>query len=116
MASNGGKIAYGEVDKIVKAYNANGFKAVTRQNLYHRLSKQKRGEDSTTSKTQIVTVVTTGAETEGVISDLTDVKYNNQIASISITNSGGRKKGSTRKKKKENIKTTNEVIMKCAVL
>jgi hypothetical protein len=116
MANNGGKVAYGEVDKIVKAYNANGFKAVTRQNLYYRLSKQKKGEDSTTSKTQIVTVVTTGAETEGVISDLTDDQYNNQIASISITNSGSQKKGSARKKKKQSIKTINEVITKCAVL
>ena len=42
MANNGGKAAYGEVDKIVKAYNANGFKAITRQNLYYWLSKQKK--------------------------------------------------------------------------
>jgi hypothetical protein len=42
MANNGGKGAYGEVDKIVKAYNANGFKAIHRQNLYYRLSKQKK--------------------------------------------------------------------------
>jgi hypothetical protein len=29
MANNGGKVAYGEVDKIEKVYNANGFKAIT---------------------------------------------------------------------------------------
>ncbi len=32
---------YGEVDKLVKCYNKNGIKAVTRQNLFYRLSKLK---------------------------------------------------------------------------
>jgi len=41
IGKNGGKMPYGEVDRIVKSYNKNGFKAVTRQNLYYQLSKLK---------------------------------------------------------------------------
>jgi hypothetical protein len=37
MGANGGKVPYGGLDKIVKSYNKNGFKAGTRQNLYYRL-------------------------------------------------------------------------------
>jgi hypothetical protein len=42
MTNNGGKVPYGEVDKLLKKYNSTGFKAITRQNLYYRLSKIKR--------------------------------------------------------------------------
>ncbi len=42
IGANGGKIPYGSVEKLVKTYNDNGFKAVTRQNLYYRLSKSKK--------------------------------------------------------------------------
>jgi hypothetical protein len=41
IGNNGGKMPYGEVDRLVKSYNRNSFKAVTRQNLYYRLSKLK---------------------------------------------------------------------------
>jgi hypothetical protein len=34
MEKNGGKAPYGTVDKIVKTNNSNGFKAITRQNLF----------------------------------------------------------------------------------
>ena len=71
MANNGEEVPYGKVDKLVKKYNSNGFKAVTRQNLYYRLSKLKdsKGIDNSglTGRT-----VTTSAETQGAISDLTE--------------------------------------------
>jgi hypothetical protein len=35
IEKNGGKMPYGEVDRIVEGYNNNGFKAITRQNLYY---------------------------------------------------------------------------------
>lgn len=35
--ANGGKAPHGKFKNIVKAYNANGFKAVTRHNLYYSL-------------------------------------------------------------------------------
>ena len=35
IGKNGGTMPYGEVYRIVKGYNKNGFKAVTRQNLYY---------------------------------------------------------------------------------
>lgn len=41
MGANGGKIPYGAVDKLVKNYHSNGFKAVTRDNLNYRLKKNK---------------------------------------------------------------------------
>jgi hypothetical protein len=46
IGANGGKIPYGGVDKLVKTYNKNGFKAVTRDNLYYRLKKHKDNRDS----------------------------------------------------------------------
>jgi hypothetical protein len=42
IGANGGKIPCGSVEKLVKTYNNNGFKAVTRQNLCYRLSKSKK--------------------------------------------------------------------------
>jgi hypothetical protein len=33
------------MNKIVKAYQSNGFKAIRRQNLYYRLSKLKNAKD-----------------------------------------------------------------------
>jgi hypothetical protein len=41
MGANGGKLPYGSMDKLVKRYKDNGFKAVTRQNLYYRLKNVK---------------------------------------------------------------------------
>jgi hypothetical protein len=39
IGANGGKVPYGTVNKLVKKYQLNGFKAVTRQNLYFRLER-----------------------------------------------------------------------------
>ncbi len=41
IGANGGKAPYGAVNKLVKKYHTNGFKAVTWQNLYLRLEKMK---------------------------------------------------------------------------
>ena len=41
LGANGGNVPYGAVDKLVKSYHENGFKGVTRQNLYHRLERSK---------------------------------------------------------------------------
>jgi hypothetical protein len=46
MGANGGKAPYGQVKNIFKAYIANGFKAVTRQNLYFHLNQLKFGTSS----------------------------------------------------------------------
>jgi len=43
IGANGGKIPYGAVNKLVKTYHSNGFKAVTWDNLNYRLKKNKRG-------------------------------------------------------------------------
>jgi hypothetical protein len=42
---HGGKLPYGAMDKLVKKYQGNGYKAVTRQDLYYRLNCRK--EDKT---------------------------------------------------------------------
>jgi hypothetical protein len=54
IGNNGGKRPYGEVDKLVKTYNNNGFKGVT-------LRKLKEGlcDDSTSAKLTGKTIVTT---------------------------------------------------------
>jgi hypothetical protein len=41
MGANGSKVPYGAIDKLVKTYHSNGFKAVTRDNLNYRLKKSK---------------------------------------------------------------------------
>jgi hypothetical protein len=42
LGANGGKVPYGAVGKLIKSYHANGYKAVTRKNLYYHLSQTKR--------------------------------------------------------------------------
>jgi ATP-dependent Lon protease len=66
MGANGGKAPYGEVKNIVKAYNANGFKAKTRQNLYYCLSQLKFSTTSSKDNTnsQLVGTIVTGNNTE----------------------------------------------------
>ncbi len=41
IGANGGKLPYGSMDKLIKKYKDNGFKAVTRHNLYYRLKNMK---------------------------------------------------------------------------
>ncbi len=90
------KCLYGEMDKLVKGYNKNGFKAITRQNLYYRLSKLK--VPNSDNSTQLIgqTIVTT-RETEAVILDTTNEQILLYIMNLTDTNStniGSRKKGS----------------------
>ena len=46
IGANGGKVPYGAMDKLVKKFNSNGFKAVNRQNLYYRLEKLKNNKSN----------------------------------------------------------------------
>jgi hypothetical protein len=41
IGENGGKLPYGSMGKLIKEYKGNGFKAVTRQNLYYGLKNMK---------------------------------------------------------------------------
>ncbi len=110
IGKNGGKMPYGEVDRIVKSYNKNGFKAVTRQNLYYRLSKLK--DMGPENGSGIVGKSIVAIESTGVTSDITD----EQILIDVPTNTGGRKKGSTKQAKKENARRLEELITKCAII
>jgi len=42
IGAGGGKVPYGAVQKLIKKYNSNGFKSVTRKNLYYRLDRSKK--------------------------------------------------------------------------
>ncbi len=82
------------MNKIVKAYQSNGFKAVRRRNLYYRLSKLKNAKDLALVK---ATVVTTSSDAQGVLSDITgDQSFQQTIVTNygtdNHTNVGGRKK------------------------
>ncbi len=92
----GGKMPYGEVDRLVKSYNRNGFKDVTWQNLYYQLSKLK----DTVSEygTNLIRKSVVAIESARVTLDITD----EQIPVDVPTNPGGIKKGSTKKAQKEN--------------
>jgi hypothetical protein len=46
MGANGGKVPYGAMDKLVKKFNGNGFRAVNRQSLYYRLEKLKENKSN----------------------------------------------------------------------
>jgi hypothetical protein len=41
MGAYRGKIPYGAVDRLVKTYHSNGYKAATRDNLNYRLKRIK---------------------------------------------------------------------------
>ncbi len=105
MANNRGKVPYGKVDRLDKNYNSNGFKAVTRQNLYYWLSKRKDSKGIDNSRLTGRTI-STSTETQGAISDVTEepICNDNDTRTSSSTNSnedvwnaGGRKKGTTKK-------------------
>jgi hypothetical protein len=114
IGANGGKIPYGGVDKLVKTYNKNGFKAVTRDNLYYRLKTHKNDRDSVSLLGS--SVVVSERSSNEVISDLSDDRVSlrdvsnivaepNDAAPRTITAvvaKGGRRKGSTKKAAKEN--------------
>jgi hypothetical protein len=69
IGKNGGKLPYGEMNKLVSNYNKNGFKAVTRDSLYYRLKKCKAGNSC---ESIIGTTVNTSSESQGIISDITE--------------------------------------------
>jgi hypothetical protein len=123
MANNGGKVPYSEVDKLIKNYNSNGFKAVTRQNLHYRLSKLKDSKGIDNSRLTGRTV-TTSVEMQGAISDLTEEQLcndndtsttNSTNSSESVRNTGSRKKGTTKKAVKRKAKLKDDLVTKCAI-
>jgi hypothetical protein len=129
IGANGGKLPYGAMNKLIKKYQANGFKAVTRQNLYYRLEKSK---EFTARKGLTVSTVSVAVESHAVFSDLTGDTHNNSsndtnersgsirgdsIPERSIrSNIGGRKKGSTAQAKVEEKKKMDDVVTQCAFL
>jgi ribosomal protein L44E len=124
MAKNGGKSPYGEVDKIVQAYNANGYKAVTKKNLYYRLSKLKSGKNEGDSQMLGATIVTS-TQTEGVLSDLTEERILSDVSNVqqddnninrNSINIGGRRKGSMKQERKDKNVKLAQVISTCATL
>ena len=116
MGANRGKVPYGAVDKLVKIYQKNGFKAVTRDNLNYRLKKNKKGVTSDSLIGGSVNVSVT--HSNDVTSDLSNpsdalVDTSNTITTTTTTtdapdgevllnNKGGRAKGSTKIAAKEN--------------
>jgi hypothetical protein len=114
MGANGDKIPYCAVDKLVKSYHNIGFKAITRDNLNHRLKKNKRG---IRSDTLIGCFVIASIQSNDIISDLsnpsdalrdtsnsiiTNTESNDKAVNSNIPNVGGRKKGSKKNVGKEN--------------
>jgi hypothetical protein len=108
IGANVGKIPYGGVDKLVKTYNTNGFKAVTRDNLYYRLKKHKNNRDSVSLLGS--SMVVSEHSSNEVISDLSDDRLLIDVSNIvtepydavprtstAVVAKGGRRKGSTKK-------------------
>jgi hypothetical protein len=114
MGANGGRIPYGAVDKLVKTYHKNGYKAVTRDNLNYRLKKNKKGLPSDSI---IGGSVNVSHRSNDVTSDLsnpsdgiivtTNVEPNNEAENTNVRNVGGRKKGSKTKSEKEEKEKKN---------
>jgi hypothetical protein len=103
------EMLYGEGDRLVKSYNRNGFKAITHQKLYYRLSKRK--DNVPEYGTNIVGKSVVAIELTGVTSDNTD----EQIPVDVPTNLGGRKKGSKKKAQKEKAHCLEVLIMNCII-
>jgi hypothetical protein len=137
IGTNGGKIPYGAVDKLVKAYHKNGFKGVTRQKLYYQLERSKKcnNKDDFTSSTMVGTTVTTTSSSLGTVSLVTmsnpiseaEESSGNQgtstydldrdsTANIGSVNKGGQKKGSTKASLKDARKVKQEVTTRSAIL
>jgi len=128
MGANGGRIPYGAVDKLVKTYHKNGYKAVTRDNLNYRLKKNKKGLPSDSIIGGSVNVshrsndVTSDLSnpSDGIIVDgiivTTNVEPNNEAENTNVRNVGGRKKGSKKKSEKEEKEKIKRLITTCATL
>jgi hypothetical protein len=129
IGAHGGKLPYGAMDKLVKKYQGNGYKAVTRQNLYYRLNRRK--EDKTIDNLLGKNISVSG-DTAAVSSDLSgDTFYINSNSSNEVetsnisnieaetsnrSNIGGRKKGSTARGKAADEKKRDDVLAQCALL
>jgi hypothetical protein len=132
MGANGGKVPYGAVDKLVKTYHSNGFKAVTRDNLNYRLKKSK---SSVGSDPLVGSSVTATVQSNDIISDLSNrsgafrdisncittststLTESNDVALNSNTSKvGGRKKGSKKNSAKENEERKKALVTTCATL
>jgi hypothetical protein len=96
IGAHGGKLPYGAMDKLVKKYQGNGYKAITRQNLYYRLKCRK---EDTTIDNLAGKSISIAVDTAAVLSDFSgDTFYNNssnEAETSNRSNIGGRKKGST---------------------
>jgi hypothetical protein len=102
IGANGGKAPYGAIDNLVKKYHLNGFKAVTRQNLYYRLEKIKKdavASESIIGKDLSINLenTTSTSNSAAEVSDLTEPSANlineaNESTSSTTINCGGRKK------------------------
>jgi hypothetical protein len=113
-------LPYGAMDKLVKKYQSNGYKAVTRQNLYYRLKTMK---ESPLSGALAGTSVSVAADSNAVLSDLTGDTYNsnssidvNETINSTTHNIGGRKKGSTAQVKAADKKKIDDTLTQCALL
>jgi hypothetical protein len=90
---NGGKLPYGAMDKLVKIYQGNVFKAMTRQNLYYRLIRRK---EDTTIDNLAGKNLSVGGDTAAVLLDLSGETFynnsNNATKASNRSNIGGWKK------------------------
>jgi len=108
IGANGGKVPYGAVDNLVKVYHKNGFKGVTRKNLYYRLERSKKS-NTTNADTATMVGTTVTASSLGTASSVTMSNLNGTSTEPSssgnsdfiVVNVGGRKKGSKKVNKKK---------------
>ena len=128
IGANGGRVRYGEVDRIVKAYQEAGCKGVTWANLYYRLSQMKK-------KTIIGTSLEFRIESQGIISELSgntfsdsppDSPYDpnnpdhipptpeSNLSPQKEANVGGRSKGSTKVAKLKYQQETKNIVTSCS--
>jgi hypothetical protein len=105
IGANSGKLTYGSMDKHIKKFKDNGFKAVTRQNLNYRLKNMK---SNMTIDKLVGKNLSISGDNSAVVSDLsgetfhdssnnateTNTSTNSITISESKTNIGGQKKGS----------------------
>ena len=127
IGANGGRVPYGEMDKIVKAYHEAGCKGVTCSNLYYRLSQLKK------TNPLIGTTLVLSTESAAVVSALTedlspespfDPNNPDHIPSTpendptpeKAANIGGRAKGSTKSAVILAEQQQKDVITKCSIM
>jgi hypothetical protein len=129
MGENGGKVSYGAIDKIAKAHNTNGFKAIASQNLYYCPTNLKN--DKCDNNSQLIGAsIVTSMQVEGALSNLTEEhilsdvpntqrysQIETQVDTVITNNFGGRKKGSTKQVRAEaNVKFAKVISITCTKL